>query len=214
MIISSKETYKKLANWIYCILHNNSINFFASGKTFISLFEKELFFLSYLEKKYSKIVDLGNKFLTKSLIRDYNQKTNKNFVLPHETKIDLDSLDGEINYLFIYCRNVFKVDLNELAKSNLSFTKKTLEVNKTNHFSENFNQQNFGLFGNINAKILEQIKLGKIFVYNSRPKIIPILKRIFLFILLVNILLIIFMIIISIRINGFCLNNDKTINMY
>ena len=212
-MIDSKETYKKLANWIYCILHNNSINFFACDKKFISLFEKELFFLNCLEKKYSNVVDLGRKFLIKSLISDYNQKVNKNFVLSNKTQIDLSNIDGEINYLFIYCRNVFKIDLNELAKNSLSSKNKMLEENKTNNFNGNI-IQNFSFFGNVNTKILEQIKLGKIFIYNSRPKIIPILKKIFLFILLINIFLIIFIIVISIRIDGFCLSSDKTINTY
>ncbi len=212
-MINGKETYKKLANWIYCILYNSSIDFFWHDQKFILLFEKQLFFLSYLEKKYSEVVDLGSKFQIKSLISNYNQKMNKNFVLPKETKtISNDNLDDEINYLFIYCRNVFKIDLNELAKKNLFFKKKTIETNESNDFSRINNQQKFNIFGNTNMKIFEQIRAGKIFIYTSRPKIIPILKKIFLFFLLVNMLLIVFMIAISIRINGLYLSNGNTVN--
>ena len=154
-----------------------------------------------LEKKYSKHVDLGNKFLVKSLIHDYNQKIGKNFTLPFEAKVDLNNLDDEINYLFVYCHNVFNVDLNKLAKNN-SFIQKTSKIESANKFIENNNQQKLNFAINTNMKILEQIKLGKIFIYTSRPRIIPILKRIFLLFLLINILLIIFMMIISIRIDG------------
>lgn len=181
-------------------------------KTFVALFEKELFFLYCLEKKYSNIVDLGSKFLIKSLIRCYNQKTNKNFVLPIDAKISSNNdFDDEINYLYVYCRNVFKIDLNELVKKDLLFNKKIAEENNTNYFGES-NQQKINFFGINNIKILEQIRLGKIFIYTSRPKIIPILKKIFAFFLLTNIFLIIFMIIISIRINGIYLNGGYIVN--
>ena len=209
---NDNTTYERLANWIYCILHNDSINFFTHDKRFISLFEKELFFLYCLEKKHSKNIDLGNKFLVKSLIQDYNQKIGKNFVLPLGTRVDLNNLDDEINYLFIYCRNVFKVDLNELAKNSNLSKQKTIEIDQANNLLENNNQQTFNFGNNTNMKILEQIKLGKIFIYTSRPKIIPILKKIFSLFLLINIFLIIFMIIISIRINGLYLGSDSTIN--
>ncbi len=208
---NASKTYEKLANWIYCILHNDSINFFAYDKRFISLFEKELFFLYCLEKKYSKDVDLGNKFSVKSLIHDYNQKIGKNFTLPFEAKVDLNNLDDEINYLFVYCHNVFNVDLNKLAKNN-SFMQKTSKIESANKFIENNNQQKLNFAINTNMKILEQIKLGKIFIYTSRPRIIPILKRIFLLFLLINILLIIFMMIISIRIDGLWLSSDSMID--
>ena len=210
-MINANKTYEKLANWIYCILHNDSINFFTNNNRFISLFEKELFFLYCLEKKCSKDINLGNKFLVKSLIHDYNKRIGKNFVLPFKTKVDLNNLDDEINYLFVYCRNVYKVDLNELAKNNL-FKQKTIETNHVNNFDEKKNQQKFNFVNSTDMKILEQIKLGKIFIYMSRPKIIPILKKIFSFLFLINILLIIFMVIISIRINGLCLSSDSTIN--
>ncbi|MBQ7749263.1 hypothetical protein IJR75_01490 [bacterium] len=165
-----------------------------------------------LEKKYSKNIDLGNKFLVKSLIQDYNQKIGKNFVLPLGTRVDLNNLDDEINYLFVYCRNVFKVDLNELAKNSNLSKQKTIEIDQANNLLENNKQQTFNFGNNTNMKILEQIKLGKIFIYTSRPKIIPILKKIFSLFLLINIFLIIFMIIISIRINGLYLGSDSTID--
>ena len=45
----------------------------------------------------------------------------------------MNNLEDEANYLLIYCSNVFKVDLNQLAKDNLSFSKKLAEANASNN---------------------------------------------------------------------------------
>lgn len=222
-MVDNKDLYSSLAKWLYAILYTKSHNFFEKENSyFIDLVEKEINILNIFENKYSNDVDLGKNFLVTNLVEKYNLLTQKKFALKKiEAKNDFDSLIDEANYLKIYCKNVYKVDLNQLYKDIVSPKK---VISNPPPLNENVNSQsNFDFFNSLNniffnkkissltkaqAKILKDISLGKIYIYDSKPKCMPILKNISFIFTILTILSFVFLIALLFLIDGTHIDGD------
>lgn len=199
-----KSIHALLAKRLYGLLYCTQPAFFPSNnKSFIDLFEKELNILAYLEKTEAKKNDLGSKFLAESLVEKYNSLTNRNFVLSKKSLLGkttkFEDLYDDINYLAVFCKNIFKVNVDEiidvvlhqkkLSSGFASSTDSQEKVSPNYSFNNNFGAQfqhsinNSYIYSLATAKAMRDFATGKIYIYKSKPRIIPILK-IILFVLL------------------------------
>lgn len=209
--------YVTLAKRLYGLLYCTNPAFFpSSNKSFIDLFEKELNILSYLEKTEAKKHDLGTMFLTASLIKKYNSLTNRNFVLSKKNFLvkgnKLEDLNDDINYLAVFCKNIFKVNVDSItggvlhskSKSGVVFSAPKQENVNQNHIYGKTINSNFSsvvnesyIYGLATSKAMNDLSLGKIYAYKTKPRIILILKIILLVLLGLSCLLSLVLVIVS-----------------
>lgn len=201
--MDKKKMYVTLAKRLYGLLYCKDPVFFPSNtKSFIDLFEKELNILSYLEKTEAKKHDLGTMFLAASLVKKYNSLTNRNFVLSKKSLLvksnRLEDLNDDINYLAVFCKNIFKVNVDDISggvlcsklKSGLAASsinqdnvvdnhtyRKTINPNFSNVFNKSY------IYGLATSRAMNDFSLGKIYTYKTKPRIILILKIILLVLL-------------------------------
>ena len=200
--MDKKKIHALLAKRLYGLLYSTNPSFFSNNnKSFLILFEKELDILACLEKTEGKKNDLGTKFLAKSLVQKYNSLTKNNFVLSKK-KINLEDFIDDINYLPVFCKNIFKVNIDDIVdkvlfnKSNETFknSQTNIQQEKTNFSSSSFgsNQEFKNVFnksyihGLATSKAMKDFALGKVYIYKTKPRIILILKMILLVLIILT----------------------------
>jgi hypothetical protein len=128
----------------------------------------------------------------KKLLTKYNTSFNKDFI-PKSIDIigDENDIIDQINWLSVYCTNTFNIDIN----TNTTISNSSEQITNTPSNQENTQNKISSVLGGetnpgallaLNQKITEaalhfndDINSGKIFIYTSKPKIIPIIKSIF-----------------------------------
>jgi hypothetical protein len=167
--------------------------------------EQTLSILAFLEPKTPKFKKILKKY------EEISQKTCSLSKIDVSTKEEESDLIDQINWLSIYCSNTYNIDIsinkpvhtiNNAEVKNLS--ENTIKQNEiiTDAIGGQTNPE--GVFA-LNQKIAqaamkfsEDINSGKIYIFTSKPKIIPIIKKIYNFSFLLSILSI-----IAIAIMGF-----------
>jgi hypothetical protein len=154
------------------------------------IFEKQINILGFLVRN-NKSKDKGlNEIITK-----YNTLSKKNFTL--DVKVfyeDEDVLVDDINYLGIYIRNIYKIDLDALIKGKKAdIVQSTVsEVQqKDRGFANKFGSFAMPGFGSVdgipneanpyfislaNIRLNDEIRKGNVYAFQSKPKLIPIFK--------------------------------------
>lgn len=218
-----KMMHSLLAKRLYGLLYCTNPTFFPSNnKSFIDLFEKELNILSYLDKTEAKKNDLGSKFLANSLVKKYNSLTKRDFVLSKKNLLvngnKLEDLQDDINYLTIFCKNIFKINIDDIfakvlsgkTSSGVSSTtnnQDNINTNSNYAFNSNPNPQfsnvvnNSYIYGLATSRAMSDFSLGKIYVYKTKPRIILILKIVMFVLLCLSCLASLTLSIVSIFVN-------------
>lgn len=139
-----------------------------------------------------KFVDTKNPaiYSTKNLIKKFNKLSSKNFSIEKTSfKLTDNEIIDTINYLPIYCKNIFKVDIDQLIKDKTNINPNKQGIEQPNHFkqqhgiSSNYENNNilFRDLSQINIteatkKMSSDLKNGNIYLYQNKSKLIPILK--------------------------------------
>lgn len=182
--------------------------FIQHGKRLQFILNESSPFLPYLKKEsLNKILQsslnvlyiLEHKFVdtktpaiysTKNLIKKFNKLSTKNFSIEKTSfKLTDNEIIDTINYLPIYCKNIFKVDIDQLIKDKTNINSNKQGIEQPNHFkqqygiSSNYENNNilFGDLSQINIteatkKMSSDLKNGNIYLYQNKSKLIPILK--------------------------------------
>jgi hypothetical protein len=187
MEIDLKKEQRKVVNNLETIFNAPSMKAALLQSNLQSLIEKQLNILTYLETTNKSKTIKSDKLLT-----TYNQLANKHFVIDKNIKYaDDEILVDDINYLGVYIRNIYKTDLDALAAG------KDAKVD-TPTVGEAPTQQAAaagafpfmmpGMAGNLppeqnpvytamaNARIQQETAQGKVYLFKTKPKYIPILK--------------------------------------
>lgn len=165
----------------------------ASGlktKQLQEIFEKQINILGYLVKTNKS----KDKQLT-DIIEKYNAISNRNFTIDTKTSYeDNDVLADDINYLAIYIRNIYKIDLDALVsgkKADIVQSSVSEVQQKDRGFANKFgsfampgfgaseglpNESNPYFISLANMRLNDEIRKGNVYAFKTKPKIIPILK--------------------------------------
>ena len=157
-----------------------------------NIFEKQINVLGFLVRHNKSKDKKLNEIITK-----YNTLSKKNFIL--DTKVfyeDVDLLNDDINYLGIYIRNIYKIDLDALIKGKKAdiVQSSVSEVQqKDRGFGNKFgsfampglgnmegipNESNPYFISLANIRLNDEIRKGNVYAFKSKPKLIPIFKYI------------------------------------
>jgi hypothetical protein len=187
MSIDLKKEQLKIAKNLATIFNALSLKSALNQGNLQSIIEKQLNILAYLERKHKNKILKSDKLLV-----TYNQLTNKHFVIDHNIKYEDDEiLIDDINYLNVYIRNIFKVDLAALAEGkDAKITVPTVgeaapkQTTANNPFpfvmpgvANNLPpDQNPMYTAMANARIQQESMQGKVYLFKTKPKYIPLLK--------------------------------------
>lgn len=192
-----KELYIKHAKRLGAILDEKSSFIpYLKRSDFNAVIKNQLNILSACEKLFPKI-DLDSKLTAKSLVKQFNKLTTEKFKIDENFKYEdqTDLIDG-INYLFTFCNNMFKVNLDDLtAGKNITATDPKIDLKARPEmdqegpkFNSNFAfagmasaasatpYENPYLLSKAYAKLTDDMKQGKFYRFKTQPKIIPIVK--------------------------------------
>jgi hypothetical protein len=151
-----------------------------------SIIEKQFNILAYLEKKHKNKIIKSDK-----LLATYNQLTNKHFNIDRNVKFEDDEvLADDINYLNVYIHNIYKIDIEALAsgKNAKIVTPTVNEVTPQNTNANPFPFMMPGMAGNLppdqnpmytamaNARIHQESVQGRVYLFKTKPKYIPLVK--------------------------------------
>lgn len=192
-----KDLYIKHAKRLQAIVDEKStfINFLTRDD-FKKVIQNQLNILNACEKLFPK-VELDAKFTARALAKTFNKitkdkfKINDNFNYEDET----DLIDG-INYLFTFCNNMFKVNLDDLIEGkNVTATDPKIDLRAKPQFDDvgprmnsNFAFAGTGIplaatpyenpyfIGKAYAKLTDDMKEGRFYRFKTKPTIIPKIK--------------------------------------
>ena len=192
-----KDLYIKHAKRLQAIVDEKStfINFLTRDD-FKKVIQNQLNILNACEKLFPK-VELDAKFTARALAKTFNKitkdkfKINDNFNYEDET----DLIDG-INYLFTFCNNMFKVNLDDLIEGkNVTATDPKIDLRAKPQFDDvgprmnsNFAFAGAGIplaatpyenpyfIGKAYAKLTDDMKEGRFYRFKTKPTIIPKIK--------------------------------------
>ena len=186
----SKEIFIQHAKRIKFII-NESSPFLAYLKkeSLITVLQSSLNILYILENKFND-VKIPVIYSSKNLIKNFNKFSKNGFTIkkPIQNLSD-DEIIDTINYLPIYFKNIFRVDIDQMIKN-----KKNIANNNQATFLPNQNMKQYGInssydnnniffndlnqtnIQNISKKMLYDFKNDKTYIYQSKSKLIPILK--------------------------------------
>jgi hypothetical protein len=181
-----KEQNKLIAN-LEAIFNSVSMKTALLQSNLQSIIEKQLNILFYLENTNQTKTIKSDKLLNK-----YNEITNKHFTIDKNIKYaDQDALIDDINYLGVYIRNIYKVDLAALieGKESKVVVPTVSDAPQTpkpavaipfmfpgmgnNNLSP---EQNPMYAAMANARIQQESMQGKVYLFKTKPKSIPMLK--------------------------------------
>jgi hypothetical protein len=189
MAFDSKKEQKKVVTNLTTIFNAPSMKAALTQPNLQSIIEKQLNILAYLEN-YNK-----NKILkSDTLLKKYNELSTKSFVIDKNIGYtDNDVLVDDINYLAVYIRNIYKVDLEALAagKEAKISTPTVTDATPPTPAATGFPFMMPGMMGAgmspennpmytamANARIQADAAQGKVYLYKTKPKLMPILKGI------------------------------------
>lgn len=193
-----KDLYIKHAKRLQAILDEKSTFVpFLNRKDFVAVLKTQLNVLYACEKLFPK-VELAAKYSAKSLVKDFNKLTKENFKLDEKYKYeDETDLIDSINYLFTFCNNMFRVNLDDLVEGKkVTATDPHIDLRAKAHFddegpkvSPNFAfaggiplagtpYENPYFIGQAYAKLNDDVRQGKFYRYKTKPAIVPIMKKI------------------------------------
>lgn len=165
----------------------------STDQQFQNIIKKEFNILFYLNKQNKSSQVLSNKLLDR-----FNELSKCNFVIDQTINYsDNFQLIDDINYLSIYIKNIFKVNISDLNKLDESNVQEVKTDDSNFRQSANTYANPFEKFAGANTnnnpflqmsaqiKLKDDIKSGKVYIYKSKPKAIPVIKKIFFFCLLV-----------------------------
>ena len=192
-----KEAIQRLELSLEYLLTNPSTcAYLKQNKEFQTILKNEIYILKSIagDRKSKKIVEKYNSISP----NQYDDKPSVS--LKDETeKIDYT------NYLITYVRNIFKIDLKSIDKKDLSKVKKIENKEVKSEGEENnaytagaaFGASGMGGYGNFDpnsptitipnpaiqqqaqANVNEKLMRGEVYMFTSKPKVIPIFKIIY-----------------------------------
>ncbi|MCQ2956453.1 MAG: hypothetical protein MJ233_00890 [Mycoplasmoidaceae bacterium] len=192
-----KDLYVKHAKRLQAILDSSS-SFapFLTRPDFNATIRTELNVLAACEKLFPK-ARIGSQYSSKTLVKEFNKLTKASFELDSKYKYeDETDLIDSINYLFTFCNNMFKVNLDDIvAGKKVTATDPHIDLKAKPQFDDepprpnsNFAfagggiplaatpYENPYLLGKAYAKLNDDIKQGKFYRYKSKPRIVPVMK--------------------------------------
>lgn len=192
MDINFKEQEHKLLEELDVVLHTKYqpvIDKISIAGPFQDLLKKELNILFFMNKKNN-----SNSSACKKLLEKFNELSKQEFKIDNFNKInDFDQMVDDINYLSIYIKNIFKVDIKDLNKIDVKPAESVQVINEkdtqqTNPYASYMSAMGAAMnnpsFGNAllempaRARLQAEIRNGTVFAFESKPKIIPLLKKI------------------------------------
>jgi hypothetical protein len=188
MAVDLKKEQKKVVTNLTTIFNAESMKTAITQVNLQSIIEKQLNILSYLEKTN------GSKVLkSATLLKKYNELSGKSYVIDKNVQyVDNDVLADDINYLGVYIRNMYKVDLEALAdgKEAKIVTPTVTDVTPKQESPMAgipFMMPGMGAGGAennpmyaamANARVQADAAQGKVYLFKTKPKLMPILKLI------------------------------------
>lgn len=192
-----KELYIKHAKRLSAIIDEKStFAAFLTRPDFNNVIKTELNVLNACEKLFPKI-DLEAKYSSKALVKNFNKLTNDKYTIDENYKYDDETdLIDSINYLFTFCNNMFKVNLDDLVggkqitatdpkidlRAKASFDDDSARMNSNFAFAgagiplASTPYENPYLLGKAYAKLNDDMKTGKFYRYKTKPEIMPTIK--------------------------------------
>ncbi|MDR1991738.1 MAG: hypothetical protein LBP70_03360 [Mycoplasmataceae bacterium] len=152
---------------------------------FQTIIEKQLNILAYLEK-----INKSKKNESAELLTTYNQLSGKNFTIDKNVSfIDNEALVDDINYLNVYIHNIYKIDIEALAAGkDAKISQPTVSEVAPVAASSGFpfaagaamnnlppNQNPINLT-TANLRIHQEAMQGKVYLFKTKPKYMPLLK--------------------------------------
>lgn len=192
-----KELYIKHAKRLCAIIDEKST--FASylaRPDFNNVIKTQLNVLNACEKLFPKI-DLDAKYSSKVLVKTFNKITKDKYSIDENYKYeDQTDLIDSINYLFTFCNNMFKVNLDDLVSGKkVTATDPKIDLRAKAQYDDEGTKMNSNyafagagiplastpyenpyLLGKAYAKLNDDMKEGKFYRYKTQPKIIPTIK--------------------------------------
>ncbi|GHU32773.1 hypothetical protein FACS1894166_06770 [Bacilli bacterium] len=182
-----KKTQTTIVSELNTIFGASSLAAAFRSPNFQTLVEKQLNILAFLERKHkSKTID------SVDLLNKYNTLSGKHFNIDTNITYTNDTaLIDDANYLNIYLKNIYKVDVQALANGTKADIP-NLTVNDAPGQGPAVGGMPFAMGGMMGgmapvmqnqmmaamaqAKIQQQAAAGEVYLYKSKPKYIPILK--------------------------------------
>lgn len=223
-----KDLYKQHAKRLQAILKSDSaLAPYITRPVFAELLEKELNVLALLEKRFEKDI-LEDKCTVKLLVPAFNTLAKKEFKIDTNFKVEDDAdLIDTINYLSTFCKNIFKVDLDDLVKGkkvqatapNINFkSEQDVQVDPSQaDFAGMAAMGGMAMAGNpyenpyftgqAYAKLQQDAAKGTFYKYSTKPRIIPIVKKISLVLIAIAVLSLIVTSVFAFMTNGLAIRS-------
>lgn len=191
-----KDLYIKHAKRLQAIINEKStfVNFL-KREDFNSVLKTQLNVLFVCEKLFPK-EKLDAIYQSKHLVKIFNKLTDGSFVINEKYSYEDEAdLIDQINYLYTFCNNMFKVNLDDLVSGkNITATDPKIDLrakadmgDEGPKMSPNFAfaggiplastpYENPYLIGKAYAKLSDDMKAGRFYRFKTQPRIIPIIK--------------------------------------
>jgi hypothetical protein len=184
MKIDLPKLQEKVTKDLQTILKAPSMANAFQQPNFQTVVEKQLNVLAYLEKTNGSKETKVNE-----LLQSYNQLSGKHFTIDQNISfIDHETLVDDVNYLGIYIRNIYKIDLAMLAagkQANITSPTVSEAAPKSAGGATPFALpgmdnlppgQNPMSVAMASARIHQEFLQGKIYIFKTKPKVIPLIK--------------------------------------
>ncbi|MDE7434047.1 MAG: hypothetical protein K2M43_02935, partial [Mycoplasmoidaceae bacterium] len=156
------------------------------NKVFQDLLQKELNILFFISKKNKTDLTNANKLVAK-----FNELSKLDFKIDESYQpTDDDQIVDDINYLTIYVKNIFKVELKDLAKLDVKVAEQQVQQedapkpNNANPYAAYMGAMASAMGGANNPyadalmqgpammRVQSEIRSGKVFAYKNKSKVI------------------------------------------
>lgn len=203
-----KELYEKHAKRLEAIININSTFVpYLKRPDFNNAIKTQLNILAICEKKFPK-AKLAKKYSSQALVDTLNQITKDTFQVNPNYKYEDDTdLIDSINYLYTFCNNMFRVNLDDLvAGKQITATDPKIDLRAKAEWDDEGKKisPNFAFAGGIPlastpyenpyfvgkayAKLTDDMKQGKFYRFTSKPKIVLIAKWIIAALMVLSVL--------------------------
>lgn len=203
-----KELYEKHAKRLEAIININSTFVpYLKRPDFNNAIKTQLNILAVCEKKFPK-ANLAKKYSSATLVDTLNQITKDTFKINPNYKYEDDTdLIDSINYLFTFCNNMFRVNLDDLVEGKkVTATDPKIDLrakvewgDEGKKISPNFAfaggiplastpYENPYFVGKAYAKLTDDMNQGKFYRFTTKPKIVLIAKWIIAALMMLSVL--------------------------
>ncbi len=195
MTEKEKGTYDLAVHYLNIIfLDNKTVDLLRSDKNFQEIITNDISTVKYFDKIESNTKN-SDRF-----IKSYEMITNKKFVYNDKLNFSNNNdIFDSVKYTNIYLLNTLRISIEQMDTSNKANNEANVkeesskEIPSSNNFNGSYQSdeeiiRNSGytmhdvadqlLMTQANMLLTRNISLGKVYVYNSKPKLIPILKYI------------------------------------